>query len=404
MLSSQRSLQVADAAQRAGFRGIDQGVRHGDEAVGQRRQYITGREGRFVTVRRTLHMVGAVLGPLMLLASTLSSQSRPVPAPPARLAASGLYSDFAARTVAPANQMYSPQYPLWSDGAGKKRWIYLPPARTIDASRVDEWVFPVGTKLWKEFSFGRTVETRNITKVATGVWTYASYAWNEDETDAVLVPARGLPNHYEIAPGVRHDIPGVDDCKACHEGQGRDVVLGFKALQLSPDRDSMAPNTEPFAPGMIDLTSLIGRRRLANMPARFTDTPPRIAATSPRARAALGYLDANCGGCHNAADSLSSVGLVLKHALDATPGEAQLALQTAVGQRSQFEIPGLSAEQSYRILPGDPSKSSVVYRMGSRNPYQQMPPLGTKMVDQQALALVSLWIREDLAGTAGPVK
>jgi len=357
-----------------------------------------------VTVRRTLHIAGAVLGPLMLLASTLSSQSRLVPAPPARLAGSGLYSDFAARTIAPANQMYAPQYPLWSDGAGKKRWISLPPARTIDASRVDEWVFPVGTKLWKEFSFGRKVETRYITKVATGEWTYASYAWNEDETDAVLVPARGLPNHYEIAPGVRHDIPGVDDCKACHEGQGRDVVLGFKALQLSPDRDSMAPNAEPFVPGMLDLTSLIGRRRLANMPARFTGTPPRIAAPSPRARAALGYLDANCGGCHNAADSLSSVGLVLKHALDATPGEAQLALQTAVGQRSQFEIPGLGAEQSYRILPGDPSKSSVVYRMGSRNPYQQMPPLGTKMVDQQALALVSSWIREDLAGTAGPVK
>jgi hypothetical protein len=113
--------------------------------------------------------------------------------PAASLSETGLYSDITAKTIAPSNLMFSPQYPLWTDGAGKKRWIYLPPGRSIDARRVDDWVFPVGTKLWKEFSFGKRVETRYLEKVRKRVWSYATYAWKEDESAAVLVPESGLP-------------------------------------------------------------------------------------------------------------------------------------------------------------------------------------------------------------------
>ena len=38
------------------------------------------------------------------------------------------------------------------------------------------------------------------------------------------------------AAGKSHTIPGVNDCKACHQG-GRSEVLGFGLIQLSPDRD-----------------------------------------------------------------------------------------------------------------------------------------------------------------------
>jgi hypothetical protein len=348
--------------------------------------------------KRTLQATGLALPLLLvLLAGTSPGDSPSIPAPAAHLAQTGLYSDMATKTIAPQNLAYSPQYPLWSDGAGKNRWIYLPPGQAIDAQRVDDWVFPVGTKLWKEFSFGKRVETRHLEKVADGVWTYATYVWNEDESDAVLAPDRGLPNHYEIAPGVRHDIPGVNDCKACHEGHGRDVVLGFNALELSPDRDPNAPNAEPFVPGMINLKTLLDEGRLAHFPRRFVNPPPVIAARTPRERAALGYLWANCGGCHNSTDPLASVGMFLRTPLDAKPGTAQSELQTVIGHKSKFQIPGLPADQSYRIFPGDPSKSAVVYRMGTRNPYRQMPPLGTKIVDRKALTLITLWIKEDLA-------
>jgi hypothetical protein len=36
--------------------------------------------------------------------------------------------------------------------------------------------------------------------------------------------------------------------------------------------------------------------------------------------------------------------------------------------------------------------------MSSRRPSSQMPPLGTSVVDTEALALIRAWIAEDLAG------
>jgi hypothetical protein len=314
---------------------------------------------------------------------------------PATLSETGLYSEISTKTIAPSNLMYSPQYPLWSDGAKKKRWIYIPPGHTIDAKHPDDWVFPVGTKLWKEFSFGKRVETRFLEKVDGGTWEYATYAWKEDGTDAVLVPQEGFPNHVEIAPGVRHDIPGIDGCRACHEGQGRDVVLGFNALQLSPDRDPNAPHAEPFTPDMINLKALAEKNLLTHFPARLLSRPPVIEAGSPLERAALGYLSGNCGGCHNTTDPLSSVGMFLKRSVDRSPKAMAKELESVIGHRSKYQIPGLGAGDSYRIYAGHSEQSSVVFRMSSRNPYRQMPPLGTKIVDTLAVDLITRWIEEE---------
>ncbi len=336
--------------------------------------------------------------PLMML-STFLSEPPANRVPPASLSETGLYSDIAAKTIARSNLMFSPQYPLWTDGAGKKRWIYLPPGGSIDAKRVDDWVFPVGTKLWKEFSFGKRVETRYLEKVGKRVWSYATYAWKEDQSDAVLVPESGFPDHVEIAPGIRHSIPGIDDCKACHEGQGRDIVLGFTALQLSPDRDPNAPHADSVTPDMINLKSLVDKKLLAHFPERFIRQPPAIAASSPQARAALGYLSANCGGCHNATDPLSSVGMFLKRSVDTTPEAAELEMESVIGRTSKYQIPELGPNQSYRIYPGDPSRSAIVYRISTRDPYRQMPPLGSKIVDKEAVALITRWIQVDLMNT-----
>src|SRR5262245_3812814 len=86
---------------------------------------------------------------------------------PVDLRCTGLYADWASKTVAPDVQPFAPGTPLWSDGARKQRWIQLPAGATIDTTNPDEWVFPVGTKAWKEFSLGgRKVETRLFQKVS----------------------------------------------------------------------------------------------------------------------------------------------------------------------------------------------------------------------------------------------
>ena len=48
-------------------------------------------------------------------------------------------------------------------------------------------MFPVGTRLWKEFSLGRRLETRMLERTREG-WRFATYVWTEDGTDAVLAP------------------------------------------------------------------------------------------------------------------------------------------------------------------------------------------------------------------------
>jgi hypothetical protein len=316
------------------------------------------------------------------LAVTLTSNvvAIPEPRPPETLQQTGLYADAEARQVDPRHLAFAPQYPLWTDGAAKRRWISLPPGTAIDASDPEAWVFPVGTRLWKEFSFaGRRVETRYLERQADG-WRYAAYAWSPDGREAVLVSARGRRNAFPLQGGRSHTIPAVGDCKACHQG-GRGEVLGFSALQLSPDRDPGAPHSEPSD---IDLDDLIEQGLLINLPPRHR---ARIAAASPTERAALGYLHGNCGHCHNADGPLRNLGLVLRHAPEADPPPARA---TTVGAPLRKPVPGTDAD--LRVAPRSEARSALLQRIASRTAAQQMPPLGTELVDHDAVALIRRWI------------
>jgi hypothetical protein len=325
------------------------------------------------------------------LSAALGGQA-PAAWPPPTLRDTGLYSDWTARTVAAENLPFSPQYPLWSDGAEKSRWLHIPKGTFIDGSNPDAWVFPVGTRVWKEFRFGRRAETRLIERTRAG-WRYATYAWNDEETEATLVPEGGVRYSVPIRDGVRHGIPSRADCRACHEA-GPARLLGVSALQLSPDRDPNALHAEPPSPGAIDLTTLVSRGVLRGTPAHVLDPPPRIAAASPTERAALGYLHSNCGSCHVGTGELRSLAFVLNYTLNRPPGESAPALTTAIGQPSHFKVPDADDTRE-RIRRGDPGRSVVIVRMATRNPLVQMPPLGTRLVDEDAVRLIRRWIAED---------
>ncbi len=355
-------------------------------------------------MKRSAILSGLLAGLTLALATSAVSPSRSAPPAipsektrhraPETLAETGLYSDFASKTVADGVLSFVPQYPLWSDGATKRRWIRVPEGAAIDASDPDAFRFPVGTKLWKEFSFGRRVETRFMELGADGKWIYATYRWSEDEREARLVSDRGVKGAVEIRPGIRHDLPGVADCRACHTGRPVEV-LGFTALQLSPDRDPLAPHAETPGPDDVDLKKLVERGVLENLPPLLLERAPRIQASSPRERAALGYLQSNCGICHNGVGPLSSLGMQLDAPVGGALDALAPAFDSAVGVASRYQ-PSASSK-CVRVDPGAPATSALAIRMGSRDPFVQMPPLGTHLVDERALALVEEWIREDLA-------
>jgi hypothetical protein len=307
--------------------------------------------------------------------------------PPARLADTGLYADFDRREVDPSLIAFAPQYPLWTDGAAKRRWISLPPGTAIDASDPDAWVFPVGTRLWKEFAFGgRPVETRFIEREADG-WLYAAYRWSADGRDAVLASDRGVGGTFALEGGRSHAIPAVTDCRICHESGGS-RVLGFSLLQLSADRDPGALHVDPGAP-RLDLAGLVAAGLLVGLPPALVATPPRIAGRTGVERAALGYMHANCGHCHNAEGPLAKLGLDLRHV---TGAAVEPGLATTVGRRVVDPAPGQTPDAVLRVAPGDPDRSLLVQRIASRWAALQMPPLGTEVVDAEARALIRQWI------------
>ena len=340
------------------------------------------------------------LAPLLLSAfctvtviASMESDTRPATAP-SRLSDTGLYDSSGA--IDRRNVPFVPQYPLWTDGAVKLRWIRLPEGSRIDVSDIDAWRFPVGTRLWKQFAWGgRKVETRMIWKTSEKDWVFATYLWTEDQSDALLATESGVFNVMETARGKRHSIPGIEDCRNCHESSPA-VVLGFNALQLSDDRDPLAPHAEPLLPGAATLRSLVTANRLDPPRPDLVSHPPRIRESNPVARAALGYLSGNCGGCHNDRGPLARLGLVLLHdtARDGVLSEnvPEPARVTSVEVPGSYAIPGIPVDRSRLVAPGSPERSALLHRMRSRRPSSQMPPLGTAIPDEQAADLMRRWI------------
>ena len=324
-----------------------------------------------------------------LHAATRAAQ--PGPCAPARLVDTGLFA--AGGAIAADVRAYSPQYPLWSDGAAKSRWIYLPPGAAIDTTAPGEWSVPVGTKFGKEYTYtGRKVETRFLWRVSAARWVFASYAWNAEGTDAVLAPDEGLPGAAGLAPGKHHDIPAASECAACH-GTERPAPLGFNALQLSDDRDPNAIHGEPLAAGMITNATLAAEGRFSPARPELVASPPRIHTDNPRTRAVLGYFAANCGTCHNKSGEIAYAGPSLKHS---DLGDGDAAASALLAQITAWQVPG-RADGTTKMLDGlAPDASAMLVRMRSRRPSSQMPPLGTVLRDEQAIDAVAKWIAADL--------
>lgn len=321
------------------------------------------------------------------------TRAAPPATPAPTLADTGLFLDGSPDRIHPDNLEFTPQYSLWSDGATKRRWLNLPAGTYIDAIRPDAWEFPPGTRLWKEFSVdGRRIETRLIERRADKSWSYLSYVWNADGSNAVLVPARGVALSDIGGPAGRYLIPSRGDCVACHEGAAV-PVLGFSAVQLSRERD---PSTKVLADrSLVDLEGLVARGLLRNLPPAWLVQPPQIAARSTVERAALGYLHANCGHCHNHNGSPAAVRLVLAQTAVSPEESRERVLRSAVLARSSFRPPGASGEVLL-IAPGRPQDSMIDWRMRSRHPLRQMPPLGTLVPDPDGTDLIARWISTDL--------
>lgn len=312
--------------------------------------------------------------------------------PPDRLECTGMYADLKKKTLEDGVYAYAPAVPLWSDGAEKERFIQIPKGKKIDASDPDEWSFPLGTKVWKQFSVaGKRVETRLFVKTRSNFWDRATYQWNADDTAATLSYGGDV-----VSPdGGTYHIPKPSDCDECHFGR-TDRVLGFEEVLLGL----------PGAEGLT-LDELVSKKLITPEPDRTSleigDDGTGLAA------APLAWLHVNCGTtCHNSNPNAKGYGPKMRVRLH--PGDLDgrgvtsfEAYKTTVNQ--VVNTPTFFGQK--RIVPGDPTSSVIVKLITTRtetNPQTaQMPPLASRVVDKPDSDAVAAWIAAmpKSAGTGG---
>lgn len=284
---------------------------------------------------------------------------------------------------------------LYSDGALKFRYVYIPEGSAAQYSDEGVFAFPVGTVLIKTFAFAanmrrptenlRFLETRLLIRRADG-WIALPYVWNDAQTEARLspigadVPVR-FTDEWGQAMALDWAVPNRNQCKGCHDVAGEIQPIGPSARNLNRDFDYPAPNNPD---NQIDFWAAYGL--LDGGSGNEAPSVPNAydAATGPVAARARAYLDVNCAHCHNPQGPAHTSGLDLRWSQRDPAQWGVLKRPVAAGRAS--------GGFDFAIEPSHPERSILLHRMQSLDPGVMMPELGRQTVDARAIALMREWI------------
>ncbi len=266
--------------------------------------------------------------------------------------------------------------PLWSDDAGKERWMALPDGETITIEDDGDWTFPIGTVLVKSFWLGsQRIETRLLMRHADGGWAGYSYEWDEDETEADLLP----DGKDRVVGSQTWHYPSRGQCMVCHTGvAGRTLAPRTEQLNV----DAFYPSTGRTANQLLTLDHIgMFATPLEDPPASL----PRLADPAddgePLEDRARSYLDSNCSHCHRPGGSTPTD---IDFRASVLPWEMNVC--DRIPQVDDLGIPGARL-----VTPGDPASSIVSVRLHAQNA-DRMPPLGVSIVDPLGTGVVDGWI------------
>ena len=342
--------------------------------------------------------------------------STPLPEFPRRLSETGLFASTKDHKPATGVIPYDVIAPLWSDGALKDRFMAVPGDSKIEFDTVvypapapgsiPGWRFPDGTVMVKTFSLElepgnpkskRRLETRllhhikmpgNDDEYGAQVWNGYTYLWNDEQTDAELVEAKGADRVFQIkdkaAPnGVREQkwhFPSRAECTLCHTMAAK-YVLGATTGQLNRDFDYGDGKPKNQLQHFSDLG--LFTKPLPSEPKKLVRLSAYHDSNESLDARARSYLQANCSHCHRKwgggnADFvlLSSLPLKETGVIDVKPGQGTFDLK-----------------DPRVLIPGDPARSMLLYRM-QKTGLGRMPHVASNMVDEEAVKLIEQWIRE----------
>lgn len=318
---------------------------------------------------------------------------------PRLLSETGAFRDLTTLDPAPGLIPYDVNTPLWSDGAEKRRWVAVPdestpgkPGGQIGFAETGEWTFPVGTVFVKHFEMAvddadpparRRLETRLLVIAEGGSAYGATYKWNDAQDDAELLDD-DLTEPISIHTAQEDRVqpwyyPNPRDCMTCHNPQAG-YVLGVNTRQLNRDREYERTGS---IDNQLRTWGHIGLFDTAPDEARIPTLPKLAAidrADADVAHRVRSYLDANCSYCHRP----NGVRARFDARFDIEP-----ALQGLVD--GEVDNP-IGVDGARVVAAGNPARSILHRRMSSREPGTQMPPLATRLPDDEALGLVRAWI------------
>ena len=327
---------------------------------------------------------------------------------PRNLSETGLFSSVESLELATGVLPYDVNAAPWADGTTAERFIALPETSTISVHQINntqkgnlkgEWSYPEGTVLGKTILLktGSVVANRQqrletqILYRHKGEWRAYTYRWNDQQTDAVLSDGKAFDREFSVPDDAADSgkqsqtwhFASQTECLLCHTSRGGSVY-GFQPEQLNRTFDygnatdnqlrTLAhlgifekPIGKSPSPTQVSLDQL---KQMASPDDESADLTQRVRS----------YLHVNCSHCHQrGGGGTAAIEVVHKLSFEKT----RLISRPKQGS---FGI-----VDPWVVAPGDPDRSILYYRM-SKVGRGRMPHFGSRVIDDQGLALLRKWI------------
>lgn len=340
---------------------------------------------------------------------------------PRRLSQTGLFDKLSPRVeLAPGVYPYQVQTGMWLDGARAERLVAIPGTDSVRLhNRHEHWQYPDNTVFAKTVHLPtllddelrwRPIETQ-LLHFDGSQWNPYSYLWNDELTDAELVPPEGTTKQFTMPvsmpkPGEQLQSQSTTEftesawrvhsraeCATCHVPRAGHV-LSFDLPNLNLTMASGAANSGTSTSQLDRFTQLkLFDQPIADRFLKQRMSPIDSSAdleqqdTSRLDVQARSYLHVNCAHCHRrGGGGTAHIELPFEHELEKTNAIHAIPTQGTFG-----------IANARIIAPGEPERSVLYYRMATSG-RGHMPHLGAREVDEQGLQLIARWIRRLPAG------
>ncbi len=327
---------------------------------------------------------------LLRLAATTPAGSFPL-----TLSETHLFHDLSDLTPAPGLVEYAVNLPFWSDHARKRRWFAVPDGVSRMAWSQDaNWTLPAGMLWVKHFDLETTrgdpatrkrIETRLVVKTTGGSYG-VTYRWNDQQTDAALVPDEGAETDLTIVENgslrtQRWKFPSRAECNGCHNANaGHALAFNLRQLNRTGTLAGFPGNQLDLLAAHDFLTSSLPS---TNLLPQMHDPSDAEVSVEARVRS---YLDVNCAYCHRPGGPQGAAAWDARAHL--TLEQTGLILGGAINNGGNPE--------NKLVVPGDTAHSVLLNRLAASNGFTRMPPLGSTELDAAGIALVTEWIANRL--------